>query len=168
MEEQALSPSEDPSPSRSPHSPHSRPHPTFPQPSHSPSSPIISEYWQQKYRQDAAKNWNLFYRRNQTRFFKDRHWIEREFPELFLPSSRTVLEVGSGVGNFALPLAEANPNLVIYACDFAPAAIELFRVLGRQGSDEPASHRAPSSLFPLGPRLTIGMDRGGVTPLWPI
>ena len=48
----------------------------------------VSEFWQQKYRREAAKNWNLFYKRNETRFFKDRHWIGREFPELYQPSTK--------------------------------------------------------------------------------
>ena len=41
-----------------------------------------NDYWQQKYRQESCKSWNLFYRRNSTHFFKDRHWTLREFPEL--------------------------------------------------------------------------------------
>lgn len=35
----------------------------------------ISDFWHRKYRQDLGKNWNLFYKRNETRFFRDRHWI---------------------------------------------------------------------------------------------
>ena len=31
---------------------------------------------------DARKNWDLFYKRNETKFFKDRHWTTREFQEL--------------------------------------------------------------------------------------
>jgi methyltransferase-like protein 6 len=45
----------------------------------------IPAFWQEKYKKEAAKNWNLFYKRNEARFFKDRHWIGREFPELFDP-----------------------------------------------------------------------------------
>lgn len=45
----------------------------------------IPAFWQEKYKKEAAKNWNLFYKRNEARFFKDRHWIGREFPELFEP-----------------------------------------------------------------------------------
>lgn len=127
------------------------------------SSSVVNEYWQQKYRQDAAKNWNLFYRRNQTRFFKDRHWIEREFPELFASSTCTVLEVGSGVGNFALPLAEANPNLTIYACDFASTAIDLLKVgiLNFLLLNLLGYLAALSSHRPM-----IDMRNGDVMPLW--
>ncbi len=31
---------------------------------------------------DAQRNWDIFYKRNTTHFFKDRHWIHREFLEL--------------------------------------------------------------------------------------
>jgi methyltransferase-like protein 6 len=48
----------------------------------------IPEFWQKKYKDEAAKNWNLFYKRNEARFFKDRHWIGREFPELFEASTK--------------------------------------------------------------------------------
>lgn len=155
MEEQDLTLAESSPSSPSPSPPHSRsPSLSSPSPSCStlPSSPAVSEYWQQKYRQDAAKNWNLFYRRNQTRFFKDRHWIEREFPELFEPSTRTVLEVGSGVGNFALPLAEANPHLTIYACDFASTAIDLLKVSRPRCVARPCPITPSFHLSPVGRR----------------
>lgn len=42
----------------------------------------ISEFRQNKLEKDALKNWDLFYKRNGTRFFKDRHWTTREFNEL--------------------------------------------------------------------------------------
>ncbi len=47
----------------------------------------ISDYKGGKLEQDAKKNWDLFYKRNSTHFFKDRHWITREFPELLGPLS---------------------------------------------------------------------------------
>ncbi|KAF8949986.1 hypothetical protein BGZ46_004814, partial [Entomortierella lignicola] len=39
----------------------------------------IKPFWVNKYKNEAAKNWDRFYKRNETRFYKDRHWIEREF-----------------------------------------------------------------------------------------
>ena len=41
---------------------------------------------------DAAKHWNTFYKQNQTNFFKDRHYLTRDFPELARPGC-IVLEV---------------------------------------------------------------------------
>ena len=42
----------------------------------------ISDYKKCKLENEAKKNWDLFYKRNSTNFFKDRHWLTREFPEL--------------------------------------------------------------------------------------
>lgn len=89
-------------------------------------NPKISNFWHQKYRQDLGKNWNLFYKRNTTRFFRDRHWIPQEFPELLLPNLR-IFEVGCGVGNFSFPLAEVNGSVEMVGCDISPKAVELFK-----------------------------------------
>jgi methyltransferase-like protein 6 len=35
-----------------------------------------------KFQRESGKHWDLFYKRNETRFFKDRHWTTREFQEL--------------------------------------------------------------------------------------
>ncbi|XP_063466862.1 tRNA N(3)-methylcytidine methyltransferase METTL6 isoform X6 [Symphalangus syndactylus] len=43
---------------------------------------LVSNFKQQKLEQEAQKNWDLFYKRNSTNFFKDRHWTTREFEEL--------------------------------------------------------------------------------------
>jgi len=43
---------------------------------------IVSEFKQEKLEKEALKNWDLFYKRNTTKFFKDRHWTTREFTEL--------------------------------------------------------------------------------------
>uniref|UniRef100_UPI0031B8B38C tRNA N(3)-methylcytidine methyltransferase METTL6 n=1 Tax=Homo sapiens TaxID=9606 RepID=UPI0031B8B38C len=78
---------------------------------------------------EAQKNWDLFYKRNSTNFFKDRHWTTREFEELrscreFEDQKLTMLEAGCGVGNCLFPLLEEDPNIFAYACDFSPRAIE--------------------------------------------
>ncbi|XP_062925867.1 tRNA N(3)-methylcytidine methyltransferase METTL6 isoform X5 [Mobula hypostoma] len=43
---------------------------------------LVSDFKQQKLEREAQKNWDLFYKRNSTNFFKDRHWTTREFEEL--------------------------------------------------------------------------------------
>lgn len=113
-------------------------------------SVCISDYKRGKLEQDAKKNWDLFYKRNSTHFFKDRHWITREFPELLGPSivdsmailesgpgigemgdshkKKIFLEAGCGVGNTVFPLLEENKDLFVYACDFSSKAIDLLKV----------------------------------------
>lgn len=44
--------------------------------------PLVSDFKQMKLEREAQKNWDLFYKRNSTHFFKDRHWTTREFEEL--------------------------------------------------------------------------------------
>lgn len=43
---------------------------------------LVSDFKQMKLEREAQKNWDLFYKRNATNFFKDRHWTTREFEEL--------------------------------------------------------------------------------------
>lgn len=46
------------------------------------NSKVVSDFRQKKLEQEAQKNWDLFYKRNATNFFKDRHWTTTEFKEL--------------------------------------------------------------------------------------
>mmetsp|Transcript_9316 Transcript_9316/g.26739 ORF Transcript_9316/g.26739 Transcript_9316/m.26739 type:complete len:225 (+) Transcript_9316:205-879(+) len=72
--------------------------------------------------------WDVFYRLNGDRFFKDRHYLDKEWDELRPGSScKRVLEVGCGVGNTTLPLLRLNPELHISCCDFSDNAIDILK-----------------------------------------
>ena len=94
----------------------------------------------------AKKNWDLFYKRNLNKFFRDRHWTTREFGELAQfdanelinandemtdsqkqPTQFNLLEAGCGVGNFVWPLLKAGARFNYYACDFSPVALDIFK-----------------------------------------
>ncbi|XP_068081723.1 tRNA N(3)-methylcytidine methyltransferase METTL6 isoform X2 [Anabrus simplex] len=95
------------------------------------NSRLVTGYQAAKLERDAKKYWDLFYKRNDTRFFKDRHWTTREFEELLgattCSSTRVLLEVGCGVGNFLFPLIEEGLDLFVYACDISAEAIRLLK-----------------------------------------
>ncbi|XP_020791988.2 tRNA N(3)-methylcytidine methyltransferase METTL6 [Boleophthalmus pectinirostris] len=93
---------------------------------------LVSDFKQMKLEKEAQKNWDLFYKRNTTNFFKDRHWTTREFEELkacrkFESQKLVLLEAGCGVGNCIFPLLEEDLNVYIYACDFSPRAVEFVK-----------------------------------------
>lgn len=45
-------------------------------------SRLVSEFKKNKLEKESRKHWDQFYARNETRFFKDRHWTKEEFKEL--------------------------------------------------------------------------------------
>ncbi|XP_046975932.1 tRNA N(3)-methylcytidine methyltransferase METTL6 [Vanessa cardui] len=95
------------------------------------NSRIIPEAKAAKLEREARRHWDIFYKRNETKFFRDRHWTTREFQELinFEPDQRIVfLELGCGVGNMIFPLVEEGfTNFYFYACDFSPRAVEFVK-----------------------------------------
>jgi tRNAThr (cytosine32-N3)-methyltransferase len=85
---------------------------------------------------DPAGFWDIFYRNNNNKFFKDRHWLKIEFPELFqaLPQdSKTLfslIEIGCGAGNTVFPfLAETKANVFVNACDYSKEAVQVVKVI---------------------------------------
>lgn len=95
---------------------------------YSTSSNGISPFWREKYERDAKKYWDVFYKRHQDRFFKDRHYLDKEWGHYFSGAERKViLEVGCGVGNTIFPLISMYPDVFIHACDFSPRAINLVK-----------------------------------------
>ena len=77
----------------------------------------------------AAVNWDSFYRANTINFFKDRHYLERDFPCLRQGAHRPtlLLELGCGVGNAFFPLLPRLPQLSVIACDMSGVAIDFVR-----------------------------------------
>lgn len=92
---------------------------------------LVSEHKARQLELNSKKHWDLFYKRNETRFFKDRHWTTREFEAIFEEEKghdrKVLLEVGCGVGNLIYPLVEEGLNYYFYGCDLSTKAIELFK-----------------------------------------
>jgi len=42
----------------------------------------VAAGWRREYESNASKYWHRFYRRHRTNFFKDRHYLDKTFPEL--------------------------------------------------------------------------------------
>ncbi|RDW68498.1 actin binding protein-like protein [Coleophoma crateriformis] len=94
----------------------------------------VSDFDKTRFNGDPAKWWNNFYKNNTSNFFKDRKWLQQEFPVLSEitkadAGSITLLEVGAGAGNTAYPILahNQNPNLKIHACDFSKKAVQVIR-----------------------------------------
>lgn len=105
----------------------------------------------EKFEADADKFWDAFYDVHQNRFFKDRHWLFTEFPELapdytgpgqvHLNTSvsetagsdttallgRRIFELGCGVGNTIFPILKysKDSSLRVFGCDFSSTAIDI-------------------------------------------
>ena len=114
----------------------------------------LSPFWRAKYEREAGKHWDVFYKRNQTNFFKDRHYLDAEFDILKAQGERdeasashsqqrergrrgrerVLLEVGCGVGNTVFPLLSTDRDLRVYCCDFSKEAVRL--VNKKKGGDE--------------------------------
>lgn len=89
---------------------------------------------QDRFNSNPQKWWNQFYKNNTANFFKNRKWLQQEFPILGEVTKEdagpiTLLEIGAGAGNTAFPVLanNKNPQLKIHACDFSKTAVEVMR-----------------------------------------
>lgn len=94
----------------------------------------VSDFDKRRFNGDPAKWWNLFYKNNQSNFFKNRKWLFQEFPVLATMTRADsppalMLEVGAGAGNTAFPILalNENPKFKIHACDFSKTAVDVMR-----------------------------------------
>ncbi|EGG19778.1 hypothetical protein DFA_06878 [Cavenderia fasciculata] len=93
---------------------------------------LVSPFLIEKYEKDADKYWDKFYKRNNSNFFKDRHWLTREFQEFLEKPTQDdkkirVFEIGCGVGNTTLPLMSLNDRLEFVSFDFSQHAVKLLQ-----------------------------------------
>ncbi len=79
--------------------------------------PKLNEMGIKRLEIDVRRNWDIFYKQNTTNFYKDRHYLAREFTELstklqaIKENAQTdeiivLLDLGCGVGNAFWPLVE--------------------------------------------------------------
>ncbi|RYP52837.1 hypothetical protein DL768_002086 [Monosporascus sp. mg162] len=94
----------------------------------------VSDFDKRRFNSDPAKFWNVFYKNNTANFFKNRKWLQQEFPVLDRVTQEdagqvTLLEVGAGAGNTAFPILanNKNPKLKVHACDYSKEAVKVMR-----------------------------------------
>ncbi|CAI6786628.1 BBF_HP2_G0050590.mRNA.1.CDS.1 [Saccharomyces cerevisiae] len=94
----------------------------------------VPEFDKKLYNENPARYWDIFYKNNKENFFKDRKWLQIEFPILYASTRKdaepvTIFEIGCGAGNTFFPILKdnENENLRIIAADFAPRAVELVK-----------------------------------------
>jgi tRNAThr (cytosine32-N3)-methyltransferase len=88
----------------------------------------------ERYTSNPAQWWDQFYKNNEGNFFKNRKWLQIEFPILTEvvkedAGPTVILEIGAGAGNTAFPIlaSNKNPALKIHACDYSSAAVDVIR-----------------------------------------
>lgn len=116
----------------------------------------VSDFDKEQYNSQPKKYWDLFYKHNHENFFKNRKWLEIEFPSLYATTKKdagpqVVLEIGCGAGNTMFPVLSKNENplLKMYGCDFSPVAVDVVKS-NKQYESLHASGNCYSSVWDLG------------------
>jgi len=94
----------------------------------------VSEYDKNRFNSNPAKWWDMFYKNNRENFFKDRKWLQQEFPILSAATAKDygpvkVVELGCGAGNTLFPVLQqnTNPAFCIHGCDFSANAVAVVK-----------------------------------------
>ncbi|CCX32794.1 Similar to Uncharacterized methyltransferase ABP140; acc. no. Q08641 [Pyronema omphalodes CBS 100304] len=94
----------------------------------------VSDFDKGRFNGNPAKWWDIFYKNNRENFFKDRKWLQQEFPILSEATKADygpalVVELGCGAGNTLFPVVKQNENkdFVIHGCDFATNAVNVVK-----------------------------------------
>ncbi|CAL1688773.1 unnamed protein product [Lasius platythorax] len=92
-----------------------------------------------KYETEADKYWDKFYDIHNNRFFKDRHWLLIEFPELApntvkqdteRPMRAALTDKDKSHGDKHIKILNLpceDPKLFVYCCDFSAKAIDILQ-----------------------------------------
>ncbi|KAL8533334.1 hypothetical protein ACS0TY_009649 [Phlomoides rotata] len=93
--------------------------------------------------QQDSEAWNKFHARHSTgKFFKERRYLLKEFPELASCTDNSkVLEVGCGNGSTALPILCGREGIVLYACDCSNEALDRTKEIIDVANSDSAKHR---------------------------
>lgn len=95
----------------------------------------VKDFDKQLFNTNPARYWDIFYKHNRENFFKDRKWLQIEFPSLYEVTASdyntptTILEIGCGAGNTFFPILQQNhnPNLRLFGCDYLKVAVDLVK-----------------------------------------
>ncbi|XP_057789222.1 uncharacterized protein LOC131006092 isoform X4 [Salvia miltiorrhiza] len=90
-----------------------------------------------------SEAWDQFHARHSTgKFFKERRYLLKEFPELASCKDESkVLEVGCGNGSTALPILCGREGIILYACDCSNEALERAKEIVTASNSVSAIHR---------------------------
>ncbi|KAJ7978192.1 Methyltransferase-like protein [Quillaja saponaria] len=93
--------------------------------------------------QSDSDAWKRFHIRHSSgKFFKERRYLLKEFPELVsCEENSKVLEVGCGNGSTALPILRGNKNVTVYACDCSSETLERAKEIMEASAAAPLKHR---------------------------
>lgn len=92
---------------------------------------------------EDSQAWNKFHTRHSSgKFFKERRYLLKEFPELASCGDYCkVLEVGCGNGSTVLPILRGNETIIVYACDCSNEALNRAKDMINAANLVSAMHR---------------------------